>query len=322
MRSNIFTPTLLLFLFCGICISAQTKTGSTTTQKNGLTIITFNTPNGKVTVNLPDKFHAGDVISGTVIAEPKGKKAKQKAKNKNVLNGYVIEIEKEKKPVTNKKITWKIPTDIDPEIFELLLKDSRGNTLDKMSLPFDETPRLIPEPPTLDDELFEIPSYLRIGEPELINGCFDGDASNSVFSINDQEVEILAEWPGGAQIVILDAKPGPTEIEIHEKEKQNVAETNLVDLQISAGKLSLSKGEQTNLNIKVSGLLGLDTPVPLHIANLTPGNIDIEGGNIQDIEIIPNEAEYGVFSIKLPITAKTTGGFSIEVSVSPCPELH
>ena len=38
----------------------------------GLRTATFDLPRGKIRVNLPDDMMAGDTISGTVIAEPKG----------------------------------------------------------------------------------------------------------------------------------------------------------------------------------------------------------------------------------------------------------
>lgn len=67
-------------------VQASTKTGG------GLQVTTFNTANGQVIVNLPDDIAAGDMISGTVIAEPQGNSEADRARNRAELNGYVIEL--------------------------------------------------------------------------------------------------------------------------------------------------------------------------------------------------------------------------------------
>jgi hypothetical protein len=64
----------------------------------GLTVVTFTVDPGKIIVNLPDDLRAGDTISGTVVAEPKGQTPEERAKNMLELNGYVIELETPKKP--------------------------------------------------------------------------------------------------------------------------------------------------------------------------------------------------------------------------------
>ena len=66
----------------------EVKTGNPTsmpapasTTRDGLRIVTFDTLQGRVIVNLPDDMRAGDTISGTVIAEPKGNTPEERAKN-------------------------------------------------------------------------------------------------------------------------------------------------------------------------------------------------------------------------------------------------
>ena len=59
---------------------------------NGLRIVTFDTSAGRLNVNLPDDMTAGDTISGTVVAEPKGNTNEERAKNSAELSGYVVEL--------------------------------------------------------------------------------------------------------------------------------------------------------------------------------------------------------------------------------------
>ncbi len=82
----------------------QTKTAG------GLQVTTFDTSYGRVVVNLPDDMMAGDTISGTVVAEPKGQTPEERAKNMLELNGYVIEFEPPKKPdgTSNPKVTAQV----------------------------------------------------------------------------------------------------------------------------------------------------------------------------------------------------------------------
>ena len=61
----------------------------------GLITTRFDTLEGTVSVNLPDDVAAGDTISGTVIAEPKGATKDEQAKNEDTLNGYVVEVAKQ-----------------------------------------------------------------------------------------------------------------------------------------------------------------------------------------------------------------------------------
>ena len=76
--------------------SGGTKSGGTetggTNSGGGLKTVKFETQHGHVTVNVPDDMMAGDTISGTVFAEPKGNTNEERAKNMAELHGYVVEI--------------------------------------------------------------------------------------------------------------------------------------------------------------------------------------------------------------------------------------
>jgi len=84
-----------------------------------------------------------------------------------------------------------------------------------------------------------------------------------------------------------------------------------LQLDISAGKLNLSRAETTTLNIEVSGLEGLEEEVPLKIVNKSPSNISLEGGNNQEIHIQPNGDRY-----RLSKTIQATQGGDFEISAN------
>jgi hypothetical protein len=73
--------------------TASAPVTSSLTTGDGLRIVTFDTLQGRVIVNLPDDMRAGDTISGTVVAEPKGQTPEERAKNMSILSGCVIEVQ-------------------------------------------------------------------------------------------------------------------------------------------------------------------------------------------------------------------------------------
>src|SRR5258708_32654144 len=66
----------------------------------GLTVVTFPLNPGTITVNLPDDMRAGDNISGVVTPEPEGGTEDERNKNRDVLEGFVIETGGAKFPVS------------------------------------------------------------------------------------------------------------------------------------------------------------------------------------------------------------------------------
>ncbi|MBX9691119.1 MAG: hypothetical protein K2Z81_01975 [Cyanobacteria bacterium] len=73
-------------------VNAATKVGE------GLNTTTFETPKGKINVNLPEDMEAGDELTGTVVAEPAGKSEQEKEEAGDELSGYVVEIKNAKQP--------------------------------------------------------------------------------------------------------------------------------------------------------------------------------------------------------------------------------
>lgn len=88
-----FSPGLILKVIGQGQFSATPKIG------DGLNTTVFDTPNGKINVNLPEDMAAGDVLTGTVIADAApGQSPEEKAQNEDELNGYVVEIRKAEEP--------------------------------------------------------------------------------------------------------------------------------------------------------------------------------------------------------------------------------
>ena len=103
MRKNYLTTVLSLFLF----VPASITKAQTISSQKGLTTAVFPTQYGNVIVNLPDDARAGDVISGTVVAEPKGNNARQTEKNLAELVKYTVSIDGNKFAVTGQPSPFK-----------------------------------------------------------------------------------------------------------------------------------------------------------------------------------------------------------------------
>ena len=110
-KASLFHTHILLIGFLTlITLNIQAQENIKTNSKNGVAKVEFETPKGKIIITLPAKIHSGDIISGTVIAKPKGKNTKQISKNKKILNGYIIDLNKIKNESSiHEKIKWSIP---------------------------------------------------------------------------------------------------------------------------------------------------------------------------------------------------------------------
>ncbi len=307
---------LILGIVLGIFFSgqlvAQKKTNVETKEKNGLNTTTFSTPNGTVTVFLPDNAYAGDIISGTVIAEPKGKNERQITKNKNILNGYVVDMADKKADVKDKRGKFKLPPKVLTGLIPLILLNKNGKKIASADLPVNELPRDIPIPDKLVEGDFTVPPYVTSGGFDKVEGFFDGAFDNSGIKIGDEDVDLIAESPDALFFETPEGMDGVTEITVTEGDLSFTEKVNVLNMNISAEKLNLGKGEQTTVSIHVSGLNDLEMAIPLLIVNLSFGTITMEGGNEQEVMIHPEEVSpEGEWVHQFSVTAIHAGPFSI-----------
>jgi hypothetical protein len=337
----------LILLAGGIFLSfvALAQKPATTALRNEreLSFVEFETGEGRVTAVLPSHVRMGDVISGTVLAEPQGKNERQLSKNAQLLNGYVIEMENEPSPAKKGRFTWKMPASVAGGVVGLVLKDNLGRILARQVFPVLDGPGTTPSGkealegfpagfPVTDPVLkahpqahrpfaegdAALPGYLRAGQNEKITGFFDGDSRNSVITLGGAELEVLAESPEGIFFAVPDTLSGRHTLGITEQNKTFTGEVNIVNLSLSADKLTLTRGETTRVTIEVSGLDGLDSSLPLTLSNLTPGNITLKGGNEQQKTLDPKQAgPSGILRETAEVTATRSGAFSVLVTLGP-----
>jgi len=88
----------------------------------GLHSTTFTTPQGVVRVYLPDDLAAGDMISGTVVAEPAGNNEAERARNREVLGRDVVHLAGTLiVPVAQGRFTLRVPPTLAAPVLDLVL---------------------------------------------------------------------------------------------------------------------------------------------------------------------------------------------------------
>lgn len=306
-RRLLFVSLVLAFL-TSLILAQKQNPSAQTKRESGLTVTTFETRRGTISVKLPDYMSAGDTISGTVVAEPAGKSDKEKQNNAAELNGYVIDIENQKARVSNGVIQR---VHLLPDIDEptLILLDGNGKPAGTVVIPLRPMPATIPSTVTL-------PALGQAGRPIQIQGPFDGDSSNTNVKLGDTPAKVLAESPRKLVVESPRDVVGPTVIKINENGNSTNGNFRNLKIDLTAPKTSLLKGESTELHVQVNGLEGLTQPVQVQLQNQSPSTVNINGGNTQTIPIQPSQVKPGgTFIWSTNVTGVGTGGFNITGSL-------
>jgi hypothetical protein len=328
--------------------SAQVQQSAkvSTTTVGGLQTITFDTIPGKVIVNLPDDMRAGDNISGTVIAEPKGQTGDERTSNEKILNSLFVNFAGSRVPVGARAFKLSVPGGATTAVagnnkrggFRIIIEPPGPQDPPVKFFPglrddpffFDIPAELLyrsaPQPP----QQYQLPTMGQTGRPIVISGPFDGNSSNTGLSYRlcARSVDcagtpsawvpsgdlIVAESPRQAVFTAPTSVTGPIEIRVNEGTTETKAPFRSVGVNLSAPKTSLMKGESTTLKIEVSGLQGITESVPLHLVK--GGVVTMQGGDVQSMTIKPAEVQSnGTFTTMRTITGVQTGVWNATATV-------
>jgi hypothetical protein len=332
--ARLFWPELLaicLTLLCFANNAAGQAQGGTSNVKagGGLMIVTFTFNPGTITVNLPDDIMAGDTISGTVVAEPKGSTSPEKEKNKTVLEGMVIDLPGTKVPVNQRNFIWVPPTPLPgqgPPGFQLRVIELRDTPPSRTYVYTDcfittyGWPKLAaPASANIVEKVeIRIPSLGQAGRPIVITGPFDGNSDNTRLQVAGESATPLAESPRKVVFESPANVTGPIEITVKEGASETKGTYRNVAVNLTAPKTSLLKGEKTILTVEVTGLQGLTQPVPLTLES--HGVITMQGGMYQPLVIQPSQVRAdGRYSTTRGITGVQPGGWDAKATVVTYP---
>jgi peptidoglycan hydrolase CwlO-like protein len=303
----------------------QTEQMVQTKTAGGLQVTTFTRPQGRITVNLPADIRAGDTISGTVITEPKGDTTKEKAENKGVLEGTVIDLGGTKIQPGRPTFSWTPPaaqSGLAPRYLLRIVEVGQGTP--EATKPQSVVNVRPPSPPDATGaSSFNIPPLGQTGRPFVITGPFDGDSSNTKIDYGPalrtpvgagSGLVVIAESPRQVVVTAPSDSTGPAQIKVNENGAQTISNFRNVGVSLSAPKTNLRKGESTTLKVEVSGLQGITEPVPLHLTK--GGVVNMQGGDAQTMSIKPAEvSSSGMFITTRTITGVQAGGWNATATV-------
>ncbi|HLG39106.1 MAG TPA: hypothetical protein VI461_05530, partial [Chitinophagaceae bacterium] len=295
---------LSLFLLA----TASITWAQTISSQKGLTTAIFSTARGKIKIYLPDDIRPGDIISGKIVAEPIGKNAKQIEKNQSELAEYSIGINNEKFPVNKEMFQFVVSADRKiPGPLELL----QVNGIKSGELIIPQTKE---QQPSSDQCV--IPSHALTESPLRIIGPFDGNSSNTNCTIDNKPANILAESPRQCVISYPADAGGIHTLNVRETNNQPCTQlVSGVRLDVSAGKLNLRKGEQTYIDVTVTGLQNLPDTTRLTLTNTTTDVVKMTPSDIVLIPLPPDSVGSGTFNRRFDIQSIKTGSFIVTVDL-------
>lgn len=329
--------------------NARVETG------RGLQTVIFDTPPGLIRVYLPDDMRAGDTISGTVMAEPKGQTPEERAKNMEVLSGYVIEVETSKKPdgTSNPKVKAEVtapipqlritlpPTPTPPLTnvssgssggLGITLTNASGSfsTGGTITIPIELVSLSLQSVAPLNT--FQLPTIGQPGRPAVINGPFQVNGGTTLMygppGASVQDFEKNTENVSGGFGLINPIAQSPRKCVF--EAPTNV--TGPIELYLKEGNIQ-TKGEYRNVRVnltapKTSLIKGESTELHVQVSGLqgikepvpltleSHGVITMEGGMYQPLVIQPSEVGAdGRYSTTRGITGVQTGVWGATATV-------
>ncbi len=279
------------------------------TAQTGLVQKEFTVKEGKIIVSLPDDMRQGDIISGTVIAEPSGNNEKEKNRNAALLRTYKVSAGTIVTSVSDQRQPIKFNIAESKPAF-LVLSDSRNNTINSLPVSLINDPSPSPSAITM-------PTHVMTESSFLITGPFDGDIATTKCRIDGKEMEILAESPRQTIVTMPLVPSGAHTITIEEKGIGTNEKISAVNMALSSPKtMGLFEGEKTTITVEITGLQDLPSDATLTVTNLSASTVILSGGITQVITITPSQVRgNGTFRQIFNAQSLAVGNFDVNANL-------
>jgi hypothetical protein len=297
---------VLLFIFISSGFVSLNAADTKIMSKNLYQKITLSSSKGKINLFAPDKYVAGDTISGKVMAEPSGKTGKKRSKNAKKLDHYSVEIAGVKTGIRNGWITWTVP---DAKDFTVTLLNEKGKKVDSFRMPVHEGTR------EMKTREFVCPEIVQAGHPFPIPGQYSGVFDDTVVRAGEEELQLLVESPRAVIVEPPTRQTGKMEISVTEGNVTKTFKTRNISVRLMADDLHLKRGQTTGLTVTVKGLEELEERLPLYVTNHSRETVDLVGEGTIWIEPSAVKPEDGSFVFESSILARSSGSFWIRGTV-------
>lgn len=301
MRRYQFLPLLIISL---IFLSNVPASAQTVVLK-GLVTLEFSLKEGKIKVRLPEDILPGETVSGTVISEPAGNTEKETSRNMESLQKYSLNL----LDGVNGKLSLTNHFLVSIQSASPSVELASGNkVISTLAIPVKNNPATASS--------VSVPTHALTEGPLRITGPFDGDAANTKCSIDGSPMEILAESPKQCIVQMPQISSGPHTITIADNGHTTEKKVSAVNMDVSAGKLNLQKGEKTYVEVAITGLQDLPADATLTVVNNTTGIVTMAGGESQAITIPPaGISGAGTFNKRFDLQSTRTGSFAVTINL-------
>ena len=247
---------------------------------------------------------AGDTVSGSIYTEPTGKNETERHQNLEELNSHVIDLVGQQTAVRDKTFT----RNIDRTITIVLLRHGQ-------SVATATVPMLVTAPPRPTQ--FTVPTGGQQGRLFKINcPCNGAFSSQDYVRVGGTQLPLIAESPRSLVVHNTSEVSGPTNLDLRENGMAAQCPFRNIQINLSAPKLNLIRGETTTLHVMVLGLGGMSGDQSLDLQNNSPGVIKMSGGEQQHLTIRGTEVRPdGSYAIDRTLTGITPGSFGVTATL-------
>lgn len=181
---------LLSFLLFGLTIASSSEDAA-----NGVRVVDFEIPEGRVKLFLPDDIAAGDTVSAAIRAYPSGGTQSIKNNNQTILNSFIIETSFFNVPVSAKTVKINVPRNMAGTKMKFTLRNNSMKSLGSASVPINLSSSVRENSGTPSPYDYQCPLVGQAGRLVEIKGPFDGDFATTDFQIGNEKANVLAESP-------------------------------------------------------------------------------------------------------------------------------
>jgi len=283
----------------------------------GVHTATFETPGGAIQVHVPSDAAPGDVISGTILAEPGGATPQDRTANRNDLDGFVVEWPGQRTPVSSGRYEWRIPIELRAGSVAVLLRDREDRVVSRASIPIDPVPAVpLSSSPA---SAFELPADGEIGQTAVVRGSSDGKLSSKAVSLGGVEAALLASSPRQLAFRVPAIPPRPVALRFTSGESTIERPMRVFEIRVSASSMQLYRGQRATLTVTVLGLDGITEPMRLSVVNRSPAAVQVEDID-KPITITPSQVKRGgTFVMTRRLVGGQPGPFQITASINRSP---